>query len=325
LTVAVLVGSANADVGMPAGIEILESGGSALDAVEAVTRIVEDNPDDHTVGYGGYPNLLGEVELDASIMDGDTRRTGAIGALRGYREAITVARAVMERLPHVLVVGEGAARLAAEIGLEPADLLTPEAERVWRDGLAGRDVGNLAGGMLAVVSSQVADPERAAGTVDVLALDARGSIASAVSTSGWAWKYPGRLGDSPIVGAGNYADSRYGAAACTGFGELAVRAGTARMIVASLAAGVPLDEACQAALADIVLLDTGGRSPIMSLVALDHDGRHAGWSTEPGRTYVHWTTGMDGPEQAPRTVPAANLTHFASPSDPDCVENGHSR
>jgi L-asparaginase / beta-aspartyl-peptidase len=300
--VATLVGSANAGVGMAAGIEILAAGGSALDAVEAVTRVVEDNPDDHTVGYGGYPNLLGEVDLDASIMDGDTRRTGAVGALRGYREAITVARAVMERLPHVLVVGDGAARLAAEIGLEPADLLTPEAERVWRDGLEGRDVGALAGGMLAVVGGRVADPEKAAGTVDVLARDDRGSIASAVSTSGWAWKYPGRLGDSPLVGAGNYADSRYGAAGCTGWGELAVRAGTARMVVAALAGGVPLDEACRRAMADVTSLDTGGQPRIMSLVALDRSGVHAGWTTEPGKTYVHWTTGMAGAEQSPRAV-----------------------
>jgi beta-aspartyl-peptidase (threonine type) len=304
--VGLLVGSANAEVGMAAGIEILSGGGSALDAVEAVTRVVEDNPDDHTVGYGGYPNLLGEVELDASIIDGDTRRTGAVGALRGYREAITVARAVMERLPHVLVVGDGAAKLAAEIGLEPAELLTPEAEKVWRDGLAGGDVGDLASGMLAVVNARVADPERAAGTVDVLARDARGSIASAVSTSGWAWKYPGRLGDSPIVGAGNYADSRYGAAACTGWGELAVRAGTARMVVGALANGIALDEACRRAMADVVSLDAGGQPPIMSLVALDRDGHHAGWTTESGKTYVVWRSGMGAAALRPRTCVAAS-------------------
>ncbi|MGH9245759.1 MAG: isoaspartyl peptidase/L-asparaginase [Acidimicrobiales bacterium] len=297
-----LVGSANAEIGMAAGIEILRGGGSALDVVEAVTRLVEDDPDDHTVGYGGYPNLTGEVELDASIMDGDTRRTGAVGALLGYRQAITVARAVMDRLPHVLVVGDGAARLAAEIGLEPEQLLTEEAERVWRDGLAGRDVDGLAGSMLSMVARHVADPERAAGTVDVLARDARGSIASAVSTSGWAWKYPGRLGDSPVIGAGNYADSRYGAAACTGWGELAIRAGTARSLVASMAAGVPLAEACRLAMADVAALDTEGRPPIMSLVALDREGRHAGWSTVAGRTYVFWEHGMTDAEVAARRV-----------------------
>jgi beta-aspartyl-peptidase (threonine type) len=300
-----IVGSANAGVGLAAGIEVLRAGGSALDAVEVVTRLVEDNPDDHTVGYGGYPNLIGEVELDASIMDGDTRRAGAVGALRGYRQAITVARAVMERLPHVLVTGDGAARLAGELGLEPSELLTPEAERVWRDGLAGKDVGGPAGGMLSMVAGRAADPERAAGTVDVLAVDRRRSIASAVSTSGWAWKYPGRVGDSPIVGAGNYADSRHGAAACTGWGELAIRAGTARMVVAAVADGVPVDEACRRAMADVMSLDTGGPPPIMSLVALDREGGHAGWTTEPGKTYVVWEDGMASFETLPRTVLAA--------------------
>jgi beta-aspartyl-peptidase (threonine type) len=296
-----LVASANAVVGIDAGIEILRAGGTALDAVEAVTRLVEDNPDDHTVGYGGWPNLLGEVELDASIMDGDTRRAGAVGALRGYREAITVARAVMERLPHVMVVGDGAAALAAEIGLERADLLTPEARRLWQDGLDGKDVGELAGHMLAV-ARRATDPERAAGTVDVLARDEPGSIASAVSTSGWAWKYPGRLGDTPVIGAGNYADSRHGAAACTGWGELAIRAGTARSVVAALAAGDDPEAAGAAAMADVLSLDTDGAAPIMSLLVLAADGRHAGWSSEPGRHYLAWEAGSASAAELPRRV-----------------------
>jgi L-asparaginase / beta-aspartyl-peptidase len=180
--------------------------------------------------------------------------------------------------------------------------LTAEAEQVWRDGLAGKDVGGAAGGMLARIAGRAADPERAAGTVDVLAVDGRGSIAAAVSTSGWAWKYPGRVGDSPIVGAGNYADSRHGAAACTGWGELAIRAGTARTVVAGLADGMPLDEACRRAMADVMSLDTGGRAPIMSLVGVDRDGHHAGWTTEAGKTYVVWEDGMASFETIPRTV-----------------------
>src|SRR4030081_1229637 len=103
----IVVASSNGLAGVDVAWEILAGGGSALDAVEAAARVTEDDPDDHTVGYGGYPNLLGEVELDASIMDGTTRQAGAVGALKGYRHPITVARAVMERLPHVLVVGEG--------------------------------------------------------------------------------------------------------------------------------------------------------------------------------------------------------------------------
>src|SRR6185295_16783144 len=103
------------DIGIPAAWAILQEGGTALDAVEAATRIVEDNPEDHSVGYGGYPNLLGEVELDASIMDGTALRAGAVGALRGYRHPISVARRVMEELPHVMLAGAGAARFAAEL------------------------------------------------------------------------------------------------------------------------------------------------------------------------------------------------------------------
>jgi beta-aspartyl-peptidase (threonine type) len=277
LTAAALVASHNADVGMAAGTDILRGGGSALDAVEAVIRAVEDNPDDHTVGYGGYPNYDGEVELDASIMDGTTRRAGAVGALRGYRAAITVARAVMTRTQHVLVVGDGAARLAAEIGLDPETLLTEHSEQVWRDGLA---------------RNNPIDPEHAAGTVDVMALDAAGHLASGVSTSGWAWKHPGRVGDSPIIGAGSYADSRVGAAACTGWGELAMRAGTARMVVAAMEHGRSPIEAGERALLDLLTLDTGGRAPSMHLVVLAADGTHAGLSTEADKIYIHWSEGM---------------------------------
>src|SRR6266508_3617067 len=134
----IIIASSNGAIGLPAAWAILQAGGTALDAVEAATRLVEDNPDDHSVGYGGYPNLLGEVELDASIMDGTTLRSGAVGALRGYRHAISVARHVMEDLPHVMLAGEGAARFAAELGMEREELLTDEAARTWREGIAGR-------------------------------------------------------------------------------------------------------------------------------------------------------------------------------------------
>src|SRR5687767_11603831 len=124
----VLAGSSNADVGFDLGAHILRSGGSSLDAVIAVTKEVEANPKDHSVGYSGLPNLLGEVELDASIMDGRGLRAGAVGALTGYQDAIELARRVMDDLPHSLIVGAGANRLAGETGLTPSNLLTPEAE-----------------------------------------------------------------------------------------------------------------------------------------------------------------------------------------------------
>jgi beta-aspartyl-peptidase (threonine type) len=146
------------------------------------------------------------------------------------------------------------------------------------------------------------DPDLAAGTVNFLAADASGRMASAVSTSGWAWKYPGRLGDTPIIGAGNYCDDRYGAAACTGWGELAVRAVTARTVVASLAAGAALTDACHAAIADLTTLGVAPDRVLMHLVAMDAAGGHAGFSTRPGTTYAVRTPGMVRAELQARTV-----------------------
>ena len=130
----IIIASSNGAIGMSAAWAILQSGGSALDAIEAATRLVEDNPDDHSVGYGGYPNLIGEVELDASIMDGATRRAGAVGALRGYRHPISVARRVMQELPHVMLAGAGAERFAAECGMPREDLLTDAGGRILARG-----------------------------------------------------------------------------------------------------------------------------------------------------------------------------------------------
>jgi L-asparaginase / beta-aspartyl-peptidase len=310
----IVVASANGIVGIERAMEILRQGGTALDAVEAATRIVEDNPADHTVGYGGYPNLLGEVELDASIMDGRTLRAGAVGALRGYRNPISVARKVMEELPHVLLVGEGASRFAAEMGFEAQNLLTDEAAEVYRQGISGalpedkRDwiQGGIEGN-LARLARITADPERAAGTVNFIAQDREGNIACAVSTSGWAWKYPGRLGDSPIIGAGNYADNRYGACACTGWGELALRCSTAHSVVLYQRLGFGLEQACRQAMEDLAAAAADPANAIMSLVAINRDGRPIAMTTVPGRTFVWMTDEMEQPIEEPRIV--VDLTH----------------
>jgi L-asparaginase / beta-aspartyl-peptidase len=284
----ILLGSANAAVGFDAGWSVLDGGGPALDAVEAAIRMVEDNPDDHTVGYSGYPNVDGEVELDASIIDGATRRAGAVGALKQHRHAITVARAVLDRLPHVLVVADGAQRLAVQLGMEPEDLLTDETRRFWKEGRASKQVA--------------LDPEKAAGTVDVIAIDRLGHIASGVSTSGWAFKYPGRLGDSPLVGAGNYADDRYGAAACTGWGELAIRASTAHTVVALMAQGKPVDEACMAAMRDLTTLGVATEDIIMQIVAVDADGNHFAAAAGRASEYVVRSDDMGAFDKRPRAI-----------------------
>src|SRR5256712_4797583 len=282
-------------------MHILVRGGTALDAVEACAKIIEADPSDTSVGRGGKPNVLGEVELDASIVDGTTHRTGAVAALKGYLYPISVARAVMERTPHVFIVGDGAARFAREIGAERTQNLTPSTRKLWVERL--RSVGETPATirrlakLLPVVRKTVRE-ER--GTCTFLALDGRGDIASAVTTSGWAYKYPGRVGDSPVIGAGNYCDSRYGAAACTGYGELAIRNVTAKTAVDRLATGMPPDMVARAAIADANGLDDAA----FNIVVLSAKGAHASATNREGRRYSWMTTRMDEPEvQARMLVP----------------------
>lgn len=286
-----LVASANGRIGMLDGMSVLESGGSAVDAVIAATRRVEANPDDHTVGNSGLPNLLGDVELDASIMEGRGLRAGAVGALRGYQDAIDLARQVMDDLPHVLIAGEGASRLAAESGYEPKDLLTAEARSIWQSRLEHDSDGSAADAYISRVRDLVlrtaSDPDLVGarepphGTVNFIARDDSGTIATGVSTSGWAWKYPGRLGDSPVIGAGNYADNRWGGAACTGRGEMAQRCCTAFSVVTFMRFGMSMDDALRTAMNDLNALDDPFASE-MNIVALSRDGTPGGASSAAG-------------------------------------------
>jgi isoaspartyl peptidase/L-asparaginase-like protein (Ntn-hydrolase superfamily) len=300
-----LVGSTNASVGFADGMKILRQGGSALDAVEAAIRAVESNPNDHSVGYSGLPNILGQVELDASLMDGRTLETGAVCAVHNYEHVISIARAVMERLPHVLLAGPGAERFAAELGFETRDLLTPEAKAIFEGKAPGTNVRYEKLRELVLNAAQAADKasEDRHGTVNVIAIDQAGNIASGVSTSGWGWKYPGRVGDSPIVGAGNYCDNRYGAAACTGYGEMAQRCATAHSVVLYMKMGMSLDAACREAMQDLRHL-TVPFPPGMNLVAIDARGNDAAFTTETERkvTYVFQTDAMNDYETRNRII-----------------------
>ena len=301
----IVVASSNGIVSIKEAMRVLTDGGSAVDAVETGIRIVEANPDDHTVGYGGYPNLLGQVEVDAGIMDGRDLAAGAVGALQGFEHPISVARKVMEHLAHVLLVGRGAERFAAEMGFERRELLTADARQAWEERLrtampeeAFRQLPDLPDLYRWV---QIAtDPELAKGTVNFVARDAQGNLCAGTSTSGWAWKYPGRLGDSPVIGAGLYADNRVGAVACTGMGEMAIRAGTALSFVHYLKAGLTLAQAGRQAMAD--LNDLGGRyRSQMHLLAMDRQGDHAGFSTEQKKSYLFMTDEMREPGEVTRT------------------------
>jgi len=308
-----IVASENGRAGALAALELLRSGGRALDAVELASRITEADPEEHSVGYSGLPNVLGEVELDASIMDGRTLRSGAVAAVKGYGHPITLARRVMEELPHVLVVGRGAERFAAELDQAPANQLTGEALRRWHERFVEFGIEPGTNQALREVAKRLTRPInlqdkllKAAkvdtlGTVNFLALDTHGDLASAVSTSGIAWKYPGRVGDSPIIGAGNYCDNRYGAVACTGMGELAVRVSTARSLVLYLKMGMTLQEAGQEALRDLYYIFTEP-TQYMNIVALTPQGEHSGFTTVSNKTYLYMTGNMEEPALAERTL-----------------------
>lgn len=317
----IIVASENGRQAAELAMEHLRQGGSALDAIELACRHVEDDLNEHSVGKSGLPNVLGQVQLDASIMDGRTLRTGAVAGVQGYGHVTTLARQVMEELPHVLLVGSGAERFAQEMGHTPDEQLTPEAQRRWRARFAeaglSLDEANLRTqpAQLRRLTSQLTRPlnltqalqdasadqkERphdegsdglVTGTVNFLARDQAGNLASAVSTSGLGWKYPGRVGDSPIVGAGNYCDNRYGAVACTGMGELAIRVSTARSLILYLKMGMTLVEAGMEALRDLHYLQRGPEQ-YMNMVALTPQGEHAGFSDVPGRLYTFITGEM---------------------------------
>jgi N4-(beta-N-acetylglucosaminyl)-L-asparaginase len=310
----IVIGSERSEAGLPAAMEILARGGSALDAVEAGMRRCEDNLADHYVGTGGLPNAQGVVELDASMMVGSTRAFGAVGAVKGFPNPISIARAVLERLPqHSLLVGDGAELFAEENGFKRAELLTDEAKKLFYSSLrpstksvegegtaARRGDGRYRLSALELVK-RFAPHDGPWGTINILALDAAGELVVGVSTSGYPWKYPGRVGDSALPGAGNYADVRYGGAACTGRGELSMRAAGARGIVADLARGVEPTEACRAMLADAASLPDEFRAELRCL-ALTPDGRHGAASGQPGSVYVVMTETSTGPEFHRRSV-----------------------
>jgi len=304
-----VVASANGRVGIQEAMRVLRNRGSAVDAVETGIKLVESNPEDQTVGYSGLPNLVGEVELDASVMDGMSLRAGAVGAVKNYEHVISLARKVMEELPHVMLVGRGAERFAKEMGFPERDLLTPEAEKIWQEILEDeapavyRERAKYLDSIRKFARRAV-DPERPNETVNFIAVDAQGNLATGVSTSGWAWKYPGRLGDSPVIGAGNYADNRYGAAACTGRGEMAMRLCTAHSVVMYMKMGMTVREAGTQATKDLAqLVDPYfGR---VSIIAMDARGSHAAFSNAPDTTYVYMTDKMDTFIEAARIhVPA---------------------
>jgi N4-(beta-N-acetylglucosaminyl)-L-asparaginase len=213
--------------------EVFDGGGSLLDAVEKGINVAEDDPSVDTVGYGGLPNAQGEVELDAGIMDGTTHRAGSVCNLHKIKNPISVARLVMERTRHTTMAGDGALQFAIEMGFEPMQLLTPHSLETW---LKWKDTPN---------HETFWTDGRTHDTIGMVAADGKGHVVAGCSTSGLAWKIPGRVADSPLVGCGYYADDAAGAASATGNGDVMTDYCTSVYIVLRMAQGAHPQEACE--------------------------------------------------------------------------------
>jgi N4-(beta-N-acetylglucosaminyl)-L-asparaginase len=206
--------------------KVLAKGGDILDALEKGVNVVEDDPEVHSVGFNGLPNEDGVTQLDAAIMDGRTHKAGAVAALERIKNPISVARKVMERTTHVLLAGAGALAFAKKIGFKEQDLLSPAVRAEWEKG------------------KRTSFWKERHDTVACIGVDAKGNIATAVSTSGLPNKLAGRVGDSPLIGAGSYCDNDVGGACATGVGELAICNAASFAIVERMRAGVDPDRAC---------------------------------------------------------------------------------
>jgi len=296
-----LVANAEAWPGFKTAIEQLKSGVEPLTAMVEGISMVEREPKVRSVGYGGWPNMLGVMECDAAVMDGNTRGVGAVGAVPDTIPVAKLAHAVLKNLPHVMLTGEGARRYATEIGFTKDDVLLEDSKRVWWERLQKEMSPEQAAAFpntpLAPLLKTITDPERVRDTTVWLSADPTRGIHAATSTSGWAWKYPGRLGDSPIPGAGYYADSRYGAAACTHTGEMTMRASTSRTIVLAMKLGYSLADAVKLATDELDEL-TGGFLGGVVIHAVDAHGNHqvTNFRCQGEIRYWLWEDSMPEPE-----------------------------
>lgn len=285
-------------VGMPCAIEAMKAGKPLLDVVEQAIRVVEADPSVRSVGYGGWTNMLGEMECDAAIMCGTTLRAGAVGAVKRCLHPVSVARQVMERTAHVFLVGEGAERFAEEVGEPQREILHEASAREYKAwfqaNVPGERHAEWPRGPLGPLTFKAVDPEKPKDTTTWLALSRDGKMAGGTSTSGWAYKHPGRLGDSPVIGAGLYVDDRYGGAMCTHMGEMSIRAGTARSIVLYMKKGAGVRDACLEAVADLGRL-RGGSLGSLIIHAMDCTGATCVLAFRQPQNAEYWFWAEDMP------------------------------
>jgi isoaspartyl peptidase/L-asparaginase-like protein (Ntn-hydrolase superfamily) len=240
--------------------EVFHSGGSLLDAVEKGINVPENDPNVSSVGYGGLPNEEGVVELDAAIMDGTRHRAGSVCNLHSIKNPISVARLVVEKTRHTTLAGDGAFRFAVKMGFQPEQLLTPESLKKWLEWKSNPQR-----------TTYWLSPENH-DTIGMVATDGKGHVVSGCSTSGLAWKIPGRVGDSPLVGCGVYADDDVGAASATGDGDLMTNYCTSVSIVHLMARGASPQDACLDLLRHMVKTDSKNRSGEVCVIAMNNRG-----------------------------------------------------
>ena len=278
----------------PAGWTTLQGGASALDAVQAGLMAAEADPTCEDIGYGGRPDATGALSLDAALMDGLAHRAGAVAALKGVTNAVAVARLVMDRTPHVFLVGQGARDFATAQGFaDEGPLLTPRAQAAYEAFLRGECHPTFTGH----------------DTVGCAALDKQGNLAVGCSTSGLDFKLPGRVGDAPIIGSGLYVDNTVGAATCNGIGEQMMQVCLAYRIVASMGRGIHPADACAEGIRALVALRPQLYSPESQAVpcaciAVSRSGETGGAATQADFAY-YLTSAAEGTVQ--RTAPQVRL------------------
>ena len=262
--------------------EILSKNGRALDAVEAGVKIPEGDPNERSVGYGGRPDRDGKVTLDACIMD-EFSNIGSVACLEHIKHPISVARAVMEKTPHVMLVGDGALQFALSQGFKKENLLVEESEKEWKEWLKTSQYKPIA---------NIENHD----TIGMIALDANGNLSGACTTSGMAFKMHGRVGDSPIIGAGLYVDNEIGAATATGHGEEVIRISGCHLVVELMRQGLSPQKACEEAVMRIVKLTKNRGKELKDIqvgfIALNKKGEYGSYCIQGGFNYaVHDATG----------------------------------
>jgi N4-(beta-N-acetylglucosaminyl)-L-asparaginase len=269
---------------------VLQAGGSALDAVEQGVWVPEADPSNQTVGYGGLPDRDGRVTLDACIMDANGN-CGAVAGLEFIKHPISVARQVMEKTPHVMLVGDGALQFALENGFQKENLLTKESEKAWKEWLKTAKYAptmNIENKLYdKVAPTKLPGNQYNHDTIGMLAIDKAGNISGACTTSGMAYKLHGRVGDSPIIGAGLYIDNEIGGATSTGVGEEVIRNVGSFLVVELMRQGLSPEQACKEAVMRIIRKKPATAKEIqVGFLAINKKGEYGAYAIQKGFSYA---------------------------------------